>query len=198
MSAFQVYISFLTILNTSVFYNYEYDFYNSHLISEFKDYINHYSRVSSRPFEFMDIQMSYAWGKDIAYREEIPQLGVRSNLDFKIAANVNNNLRITPSINFEKLKKLDSNDYFFDGYIARLDLRYQFNTALNLRIISEYNEFTDKFFVQPLISWRPNPDTIFYFGGNQNYIDNFVDYNSPNYRVNKTQLFLKFQYLIKS
>jgi|TARA_B100001939_G_scaffold106740_1_gene92270 hypothetical protein len=146
----------------------------------------------------MDIQMSYAWGKDIAYREEIPQLGVRSNLDFKIAANVNNNFRITPSINFEKLKKLDSNDYFFDGYIARLDLRYQFNTALNLRIISEYNEFTDKFFVQPLISWRPNPDTIFYFGGNQNYIDNFVDYNSPNYRVNKTQLFLKFQYLIKS
>jgi hypothetical protein len=87
---------------------------------------------------------------------------------------------------------------YFDGYIARLDLRYQFNTALNLRIISEYNEFTDKFFVQPLISWRPNPDTIFYFGGNQNYIDNFVDYNSPNYRVNKTQLFLKFQYLIKS
>ena len=198
MSAFQGYISFLTILNTSVFYNYEYDFYNSHLISEFKDYINHYSRVSSRPFEFMDIQMSYAWGKDIAYREEIPQLGVRSNLDFKIAANVNNNFRITPSINFEKLKKLDSNDYFFDGYIARLDLRYQFNTALNLRIISEYNEFTDKFFVQPLISWRPNPDTIFYFGGNQNYIDNFVDYNSPNYIVNKTQLFLKFQYLIKS
>ena len=110
---------------------------------------------------------------------------------------LNNNFRITPSINFEKLKKLDSNDYFFDGYIARLDLRYQFNTALNLRIISEYNEFTDKFFVQPLISWRPNPDTIFYFGGNQNYIDNFVDYNSPNYRVNKTQLFLKFQYLIK-
>ena len=87
---------------------------------------------------------------------------------------------------------------YFDGYIARLDLRYQFNTELNFRIISEYNEFTDKFFVQPLISWRPNPDTIFYFGGNQNYIDNFVDYNSPNYRVSKTQLFLKFQYLIKS
>ena len=104
---------------------------------------------------------------------------------------LNNNFRVTPSINFEKLKKINSNEYFFDGYIARLDLRYQFNTELNFRIISEYNEFTDKFFVQPLISWRPNPDTIFYFGGNQNYIDNFVDYNSPNYRVSKTQLFLK-------
>ena len=87
---------------------------------------------------------------------------------------------------------------FLDGYIARLDLRYQFNTSLNFRIISEYNEFSDKFFIQPLISWRPNPDTIFYFGGNQNYVDEFMDYNSPNYMVNKTQLFLKFQYLIKT
>ena len=146
----------------------------------------------------MNIQMSYAWGKDIAYREAIPELGIRSNLDFQMAVNINNNLRVTPSINFEKLKKIDSNEYFFDGYIARLDLRYQFNTSLNFRIISEYNEFSDKFFVQPLISWRPNADTIFYFGGNQNYVNEFIDYNSPNYIVNKTQLFLKFQYLLKS
>ena len=198
MSAFQGYITFLTIFNTSVFYNYEYDFYNSHLMSEFKDYTNHYSRFSSRPFEFMDIQMSYAWGKDIAYREEIPQLGTRSNLNLKVAINASNNFRITPSINFEKLKRIDRDDYFFDGYIARMDLRYQFNTSLNFRIISEYNEFSDKFFIQPLISWRPNSDTIFYFGGNQNYVDEFMDYNSPNYMVNKTQLFLKFQYLIKT
>ena len=69
---------------------------------------------------------------------------------------------------------------------------------LDFRLISEYNEFSDQFFTQPLISWRPNPDTIFYFGGNQNFVDEFVDYNSPNYRVNKSQLFMKFQYLIKS
>ena len=109
---------------------------------------------------------------------------------------VNNFNRIKSFIS--KLKKLDSQEYFFDGYIARFDIRYQFTSSLNLRVISEYNEFSDQFFVQPLISWRPNSDTIFYFGGNQNYIDEFVDYNSPNYRVNKSQLFLKFQYLIKS
>ena len=67
MSAIQAYVTFLTIFNTNVFYNYEYDFYNSHLVSEFKDYINHYSRLSSRPFEFIDIQMSYAWGKAVSY-----------------------------------------------------------------------------------------------------------------------------------
>ena len=142
--------------------------------------------------------MGYAFGKDIAYREEIPQLGERSNLDFSLSLNVNDNLRISPSINYEKLKKLDSNEYFFDGYIARLDLRYQFNTSLNIRIISEYNEFSDQFFIQPLISWMPNSETIFYLGGNQNYIDTFIDYNSPYYKVNKSQIFIKFQYLIKS
>ena len=77
------------------------------------------------------------------------------------------------------------------------DIRYQFTSSLDFRVISEYNEFSDQFFTQPLISWRPNPDTIFYFGGNQNFVDEFVDYNSPNYRVNKSQLFMKFQYLNK-
>lgn len=197
-SSFETYLSLLTISNTDIFYNYQYDFFNTHLQSEFNDYISHYMRMSSRPFEFLDLRMGYAFGKDIAYREEIPQLGERSNLDFSLSLNVNDNLRISPSINYEKLKKLDSNEYFFDGYIARLDLRYQFNTSLNVRIISEYNEFSDQFFVQPLISWKPNSETIFYLGGNQNYIDTFIDYNSPYYKVNKSQIFIKFQYLIKS
>ena len=98
-------------------------------------------------------------------------------------------------LEFKSIKKLDSNEYYFKGYISRLDLRYQFTNYLDLRLISEYNDFSEQFFFQPLISWRPNPDTIFYLGGNQNYIDQFIDYNSPHYRVNKTQLFLKFQYL---
>ena len=137
-------------------------------------------------------------GNEIAYREDIPELGERLTFNTSIEVTLNDNLRIKPSINFSRLKKLDSDEYFFDGYIARLDIRYQFTNSLDFRVISEYNEFSDQFFAQPLISWRPNPDTIFYFGGNQNFVDEFVDYNSPNYRVNKSQLFMKFQYLIKS
>ena len=79
-----------------------------------------------------------------------------------------------------------------------MDLRYQFNNTLDLRVIAEYNEFSDQLFFQPLVSWRPDPDTIFYLGGNQNYIRDFPDYNSPFYMANQSQIFLKFQYLIKS
>ena len=197
-SAFEAYFTVLTILNTDIFYNYEHAFYDSHLISEFENFTSHYVRVSTKPFDFLNIQGGFGTGNEIAYREEVPKLGERFSFNTSVEATLNNNLRIKPSINFSRLKKLDSEEYFFDGYIARFDIRYQFTSSLDLRVISEYNEFSDQFFVQPLVSWRPNPDTIFYFGGNQNYVDNFIDYNSPNYRVNKTQLFLKFQYLIKS
>jgi hypothetical protein len=197
-SAFEAYISFLTILNTDIFYNYEFAFYDSHLVSEFENFKSHYIMISSKPFDFMSIRGGLGTGNEIAYREDIPELGERLNFNTSIEVTLNDNLRIKPSINFSRLKKLDSDEYFFDGYIARLDIRYQFTNSLDFRVISEYNEFSDQFFAQPLISWRPNPDTIFYFGGNQNFVDEFVDYNSPNYRVNKSQLFMKFQYLIKS
>ena len=197
-SAFEAYISFLTILNTDIFYNYEFAFYDSHLVSEFENFKSHYIMISSKPFDFISIRGGLGTGNEIAYREDIPELGERLTFNTSIEVTLNDNLRIKPSINFSRLKKLDSDEYFFDGYIARLDIRYQFTNSLDFRVISEYNEFSDQFFTQPLISWRPNPDTIFYFGGNQNFVDEFVDYNSPNYRVNKSQLFMKFQYLIKS
>ena len=196
-SNFQTFLGFLTILNTDVLYNYEYNFVKSHLEFQFRDFINHWLRVDTQPFDFLNINIFYKWGKDIAYRLETPMLGMVNDIRLSSEISINDNFRIRPNINYSSIKKLDSDEYYFKGYISRLDIRYQFTNSLDLRLISEYNDFSEQFFFQPLISWRPNPDTIFYLGGNQNYIDQFTDYNSPHYRVNKTQLFLKFQYLLK-
>ena len=196
-SNFQTYISVLTVLNTRITHNYEYNFVKSHLEFQFKDFINHWIRMESRPTNFFTFNIFYKFGKDIAYRIETPKLGFTNDVNFGAQISINDNFRISPNINYSSIKKLDSDEYYFKGYIGRLDIRYQFTNSLDLRFISEYNDFSEQFFFQPLISWRPNPDTIFYLGGNQNYIDQFTDYNSPHYRVNKTQLFLKFQYLFK-
>jgi hypothetical protein len=196
-SNFQGYLGFLTVLNTDVLYNYEYNFIKSHLEFQFRDFINHWLSVESQPTDFLNFNFWYKWGKDIAYRIETPMLGMVYDIRLSSEISINENFRIRPNINYSSIKKLDSDEYYFKGYIGRLDIRYQFTNSLDLRLISEYNDFSEQFFFQPLISWRPNPDTIFYLGGNQNYIDQFTDYNSPHYRVNKTQLFLKFQYLFK-
>ena len=196
-SSSQLYLQLLTIGDTNIFYNYEYNWKKSHLEYQFQDFINHLLRIRGKPLSFLDFNLSYKFGKDIAYREIIPQLGYATNIDFDIEFAINNNLRVKPIISYQDIRKAESSGYYFKGYIGRLDIRYQFNNNLDIRLISEYNDFSEQVFMQPLISWRPNPDTIFYLGGNQNYINNFIDYNSPHYRVNKTQLFLKFQYLLK-
>ncbi len=194
-SSFQSYIQLLTILNTDILWNYEYNFIKSHFEFQFKDFINHWIRIESQPVTFFNFSIFYKFGKDIAYRQAVPELGMTNNINLSSEISFNQNFRLRPSISYSEMRKLNSDEFLFKGYISRLDLRYQFNTELDLRLISEYNDFSKQFYFQPLISWRPNPDTIFYLGGNQNYIDQFTDYNSPHYRVNKTQLFLKFQYL---
>ena len=197
-SKIEGYFTIASVLDSTLFYNYEYNFLNSYLDKEFKNFDNHRFTLSLKPFKFVDVISGFSFGKDIAFREEIPDLGQRLNYNLTLDFTLTDNFSIKPSINYSRLRKLQSNEYFFNGYISRLDLRYQFTSFLGIRFISEYNNFSEEFFFQPLISWRPNSDTIFYLGGNQNMVNEFLDYNSPHYKANSTQLFLKFQYLIKS
>ena len=78
---------------------------------------------------------------------------------------------------------------------SRLNLQYQFSNYLNFRIISEHNTFSDRFYIQPLIQWNPNPATIFYLGGNQNTLEIDDDFTPELFHFTRSQFFLKFQYL---
>ena len=196
-SKIEGYFTIASVLDSTLFYNYEFNFLNSYLDKEFRNYDNHRFTLNFKPYKFVDVISGFSFGKDIAFREEIPDLGQRLNYNLTLDFTLTDNFSIKPSINYSKLRKLQSDEYFFNGYISRLDIRYQFTSFLGVRFISEYNNFSEELFFQPLISWRPNADTIFYLGGNQNMVNEFLDYNSPHYMTNSTQLFLKFQYLIK-
>ena len=71
----------------------------------------------------------------------------------------------------------------------------EINNFFNIRVVSEYNTFSERFFIQPLIQWNPNPSTVFYIGGNQNSLSELNNDSYSLFRVDQTQLFLKFQYL---
>ena len=91
---------------------------------------------------------------------------------------------------------MSKNENYFEGSILRLNFKYQFSNYLNIRLVAENNSFIDQFYIQPLIQWNPNPSTVFYIGGNQNSLNDFNDDLSSIFRVDQTQIFLKFQYLI--
>ena len=150
------------------------------------------------PTQNLSFTTKFVFGKEIAYNEDIPEIGREKSTDLSVEYKIGENLNINPSINYSKLERLDNSGNFFDGYISRVAVRYQFNNALSFRVISEYNDFNETFFIQPLLKWNPNPSTIFYIGGNQNSIHDFdigSEYFDPM-RINQSQFFVKFQYLI--
>ena len=152
--------------------------------------------IRSSPSESLSLNLNLTVGRDLAYNEAIPEKGKELTFNFIPLIQLSNKLRISPSIRYARLKYLDSDNFYYNGSISRFSIRYQFNNFFNIRIISEYNTFSERFFIQPLIQWNPNPSTVFYIGGNQNSLSEFNDDMYSLFRVDQTQLFLKFQYLL--
>jgi hypothetical protein len=183
--------------NSSIAYNYDLDTFYNYLGYDFKNLGLHELNLRTSPNELINFRAEFEWGKDLSYNESIPESGNLISMSFSLRFQLTNNLSMTPSYRSSKLKK-SSNENYFDGSISRLRLNYQFNNFLNIRLIAENNTFNERFFVQPLIQWNPNPSTIFYFGGNQRTVvseDN--EFSRPELLdFNRSQFFLKFQYLI--
>lgn len=106
---------------------------------------------------------------------------------------ISDKFRLTPSLRYSEMARLDKNSKFYKGYIVRMNMNYQFNQNLSFRLVGEINTFDNDYLIQPLLQWNPTPFTIFYIGGNNNY--KFND-RFDAYRLDDAQLYLKFQYQI--
>ena len=140
--------------------------------------------------------MSATTGKDLSMNELIPEVGLLRSSYLTLGIQINDKLNVNPSYRYSRLERTNGSSDYFKGSITRLNVRYQFNQAFNVRIIAEKNSFTNQFYIQPLIQWNPNPSTIFYFGGNQTTIEDLEDAHFQILQFNRSQLFVKFQYLI--
>ena len=191
-------ISIKTFEKIEIAYVYEYNLIRNYLNVDFKNYGISGLGIIGFPTENLTFLFEGRIGKEIAFNEDVPKIGRQENIFLSLSYKVGNNINLNSSINYSRLENLDNKKAIYDGYISRLSLRYQFNNDLSLRLVSEYNKFNDTFLFQPLLKWNPNPSTIFYIGGIQNSINNFdlepEDFDP--FRVNTSQFFLKFQYLI--
>lgn len=149
--------------------------------------------VSYNPSETVRLGMFTSIGEALRYDSDDPAVG--NNLFIGTFNNfqLSPKLRISPSLRYSRLKNKTDGSLYFSGFIARANINYQFNPYLSFRLIGEFNDFNKEFFLQPLLRWNPNPFTIFYVGGTNGY--SRLE-NQNTYRIENSQLYIKFQYLL--
>ena len=191
------FFAFLTTFGqTELRYTLDYDAVKTFLQIRFNDLPTSELTLSGNPSESINFRINLTAGKDLSVNEIVPEVGLLRSAFLTFGLQLNDNLNINPSWRYSRLERTDDGEDFFEGSIARLNVRYQFNKAFNIRIITEKNTFNNQFFVQPLVQWNPNPSTIFYLGGNQTSLVNLEDAHFQLLQFNRSQFFVKFQYLI--
>lgn len=135
-----------------------------------------------------------AMGEYIARNEEPPVLGDGVNLGAEIDLKPYSRLKIVQTYDFSTLRRQDNDQELFRGFIYRNRINYQFTRELFLRLIVQYNDFGENLQIDPLLSYKLNPFTIFYIGSTHNYED--ID-NSDHLTPTSRQFFAKFQYLLR-
>ena len=176
--------------NTNLSITHDYDFFTYYLDRRYDNAASTRIVINTSPIELISFNSNISFGKEIAYNDENPELGKDFSFTKTLGLQINDNFSISNLFSFSRLKKIESNQYYYNGFINRLNFKYQFSKSIGIRIASEYNNFSESIFFQPLFEWIPNPFTIFYLGGNQNLKKEL------NYYTDRSQFFIKFQYLI--
>jgi hypothetical protein len=103
-----------------------------------------------------------------------------------------------------RLDELDTGARIYDTFVSRAKLTYQFSSKLFFRVIGEYVDDIESYSVDPLLSYKINPFTVFFVGSSHAF-DNFeddpgttpVEIAQPGYKQTERLFFVKFQYLFR-
>lgn len=106
---------------------------------------------------------------------------------------------IEPNVNFAKSTHVDTGEELYEGYITRTRIRYQFNRELSLRLVVQYNDFSEKWEVDPLVTYRISPFSLFYIGSTYDYNSFSLDPDGQSqWKLCCRQFFMKLQYLFRT
>ena len=95
-----------------------------------------------------------------------------------------------------KMTTMNQSEEYFSGYTSVGRINYQFDESLGIKVFGQYNDFSNSFIFQPILTYQPSPFTIFYIGSSQNQVVNTISVDAfRDGRLNARQYFMKFQYL---
>ncbi len=151
-------------------------------------------RGEYHPSESFYTNIKLEKGESIAYRIDNPEIGDATEYNIYTVFRFSDNFKIALGHRYSELTNKITNEEFYAGEINRFEIDYQIDSALSTRTIIEKNDFSDNYYLEALIQWKPNPYTIFYAGGTQYYEE--PNPFSDNLRLETSQIYAKFQYFL--
>jgi len=101
---------------------------------------------------------------------------------------------------YVKGNALETEEELYEGYIARTRWSLQVTKALSLRLVGQYNDFNESFDIDPLVTYRISPFSVFYVGSTYDYgVYNGmgIDGTEKETHLTSRQFFMKLQYLFQ-
>ena len=107
-------------------------------------------------------------------------------------------LIIEPSLSYISGKDVETDAEFFKQTILRTRLRLQINKEFSVRLVTQYNDGSDRWDIDPLVTYKINPFSIFYIGSSHDILklDNVADQRREWHQTHR-QFFMKLQYLFR-
>ncbi len=137
----------------------------------------------------------FEMGKYIVRFEEPSYVGWGWNAEAWLTLKPMDNLELENDYNYFELSKEKGGEKLYSGYIFRNKTSFQFTRRFFLRIVVQYDSFSKSFDIDPLLSYKWNPFTIFYMGSTHNLADIGTSPNHGRFLETQRQFFAKFQYL---
>jgi hypothetical protein len=110
-------------------------------------------------------------------------------------------LIIEPNISYSRSTDVNSGEELYDGFITRTRIQYQANRELSLRFVIQYNDFSEKWEFDPLLTYRLSSFSVFYAGSTYDYDKFEINPSTPerytDWRMSSRQYFMKLQYMFR-
>jgi hypothetical protein len=154
---------------------------------------------NTRPTEILSGGMHFSGGQGIYRDFDAPELGDQISMSANLTFKPSQRLQIQPSWNYAQMESRERDETFYAGYILRTRFNYNFTREWFLRLVLQYNEFSDRFDVEPLLTYRLNPFTVFYIGATSRLdfygAHDYDELDASEWKLSQQQFFTKVQYL---
>jgi hypothetical protein len=104
------------------------------------------------------------------------------------------------NIDYQRSEEKDTGEKLYDGYLLWSKLSFQFTKELSLRLVTQNNNFQDKWDIDPLLTYRLNAFSVLYLGSTYSYRDYQVPITGgyiKSTELSSRQFFMKVQYLFQ-